>query len=342
MLILEGLKLMMVSPHLEAMSAWIKTQQMTVPELSDLDVRPCRVSAFRQAQEVVLSSGPRIGAPLIISCFGSKVGAFSTPVLYDLDDPLRKLAVDHANDTIHLFKELVDKEVQLSTHHATFFKQHLNVVAKASVEITVLSVDRNHLTVLAWHQGERELVSTVHTYDLKQLILREHYEKIKVEPTPYAELKASNEFITDAFVNLLKTKRPNRRTLPHASILAYCARILRNSGPGLKGFLSTTFEEDILKVNYEAESISIHFRLLDELPTGLTGNYEPIATFHELDNLLEQQGKQDHDLVWHFSRLPTRFNNKPSKRAIAYTKEQNSLTFYHPFEKLYLQISVHC
>lgn len=333
---------MMVSPYLEAMMTWFKTQQILIPELSNLDLLPCRVSTFRQAHEIVFCDYPKHVSPLILSCFGSKVAAFSVPTLHDMDDPLRKLAIQHTQDMVQLFKEMVDEEIQHYRCHAAFFKQHLNVVIKASVEVTVLSADRNHLTILAWCQGERELIPTTHTYDLKQLILREHYEKIKVEPTPYAELRASNEFITDAFVNLLKTKQPNRRTLPHVSILAYCARILRNSGPGLKGFLSTTFEEDILKVNYEAESISIHFRLLDELPTGLTGNYEPIVVFHELDCLLEQQGKQDHDLVWHFSRLPTRFNNKPSKRAVAYTRGQNSLTFYHPFDKLYLQISVHC
>lgn len=333
---------MMVSPLPEALMTWFKTQQILSPELGDLDLRPCRVSTFRSAHEIVFCEGPRSGQPLILSCFGSKVAAFSAPTLHDMDDPLRKEAVQHTQDMVQLFKDMVDEEIKHRPHHVAFFKQHINVVITTSVEVTVLSADRNHLTLLAWYQGERDLIPTTHTYDLKQLILREHYEKIKVEPTPYAELRASNEFITDAFVNLLKTKRPNRRTLPHVSILAYCARILRNSGPGLKGLLSTTFEEDTLKVNYEAERISIHFRLLDELPTGLTGNYEPIVAFHELDCLLEQQGKQDHDLIWHFLRLPTRFNNKPSKRAIAYTKEQNSLTFYHPFEKFYLQIGIHC
>lgn len=333
---------MMVSPLPEALVLWFQTQLMTTPELQDLVLRGCRVSTFRLAHEIIFNEGPGANQPLILSCFGSKVAAFSVPTLHDMNDPMRQIAIEHTHHMVAMFKDLMGTAIKYHVHHVRVFEQHMDLVIKASVEVTVLSADRNHLTLLAWYQGERDLIPTTHTYDLKQLILREHYEKIKVEPTPYAELKASNEFITDAFVNLLKTKRPNRRTLPHVSILAYCARILRNSGPGLKGLLSTTFEEDTLKVNYEAESISIHFRLLDELPTGLTGNYEPIVAFHELDCLLEQQGKQDHDLVWHFSRLPTRFNNKPSKRAIAYTKEQNSLTFYHPFEKFYLQIGIHC
>lgn len=333
---------MMVSHPSEALVLWFQTQLMTTPELQDLVLRGCSVSTFRQAHEIVFVSPSVHTSPLILSCFGSKITAFNPPTLHDLDDPMRELAVVHAYNMVQMFEDLVDTAIKHHPQHASFFKQHINMVIETAVEVSVLSADRNQLTLLAWYQGERNLIPTTHTYDLHQLVLRERLYEANMEHTSYAGLKASNEFITDAFVNLLKTKRPNRRTLPHVSILAFCARILRNSGPGLKGLLSAVFEDDTLKVMYEAGGTSLHFKLLEELPTNLQGNYEPIIAYQELDCLLEQEGKQDHDLVWHFSRLPTRFNNKPSKRAVAYTREQNSMTFYHPFEKLYLQISVRC
>lgn len=39
---------MMVSPHMEAIVAWFKTQVMLTPQLEDLDIQPCRVSTFRR------------------------------------------------------------------------------------------------------------------------------------------------------------------------------------------------------------------------------------------------------------------------------------------------------
>jgi len=330
---------MMVSPHPEALEAWFRTQQMITPELGTLDLRPCRVSAFREAYEVVFTDGERTHVPLILSCFKSKAAAFSEPALHDLNDPLRLLAKAHTEQMVAAFKNLIDEMVEHYTYHAHFIKQHLNVVLKSGVEATVLSADRGHLTLLVWYQGERGLVAGTHTYDLEILRHRDRVQKRLLNPA--ANPPQVGIGIKEGFINLLKVKYPNRRTLPMHSILAFCARIMNRSQPVSEGDVEVVFENDTLKLNYKAEGVSLHFNLTEEIPIDLTGNYKTLKAYEELDQALLQKKRQDHDVVWHFARLPTRFNDKPSKRAVAYLVGPDAALFYHRFEKLYLLISVH-
>lgn len=331
---------MMVSPHMEAIVAWFKTQVMLTPQLEDLDIQPCRVSTFRRALEISFKFQTHISNPLILSCFESKIVAFSPPTLHDVNDPMRQIAIEHTHHMVEVFKELVDVAIKYHVFHARLFKRHIDLVIKASVEVTVLSADRNHLTLLAWYQGERGLVPTTHTYDLDRLRCQENLHVLKTNPPePEHEVDPSEE-MKAGLVKLLQTKFPNRRTLPHVSLLAFCARILGYSQPARERELTTVFEDETFKVDYPKEGVSIHFKLLDWLDPTHTGNYDTLKSYQDLDDALTQKGKQDHDKIWHFLRLPTRFNDKPSKRALAYEVKPDTAVFYHRMGSHYLAISL--
>lgn len=331
---------MMVSPHMEAIVTWFNTQVMATSEIKDLYIQPCRVSTFRQAVEISFRGHPCATSSLILSCFGPRVSAFNPPTLHDVNDPMRHLAVKHTDQMVTTFKELVDASIKHCIHHAQLFKQHIDMVIKASVEVSVLSADRNHLTLLAWYQGDRGLLPTTHTYDLDLLRYLEVLHAPGTDSTEpedgvdsYGEMKAG-------LVKLLQTKFPNRRTLPHVSLLAFCARILGYSQPAREHELTTVFEDETFKVDYPTKGVSIHFSLLDWLDPSYTGNYDTLKSYQDLDDALTQKGKQDNDKVWHFLRLPTRFNDKPSKRALAYEVKPDTAVFYHRMDSHYLAISL--
>lgn len=332
---------MMVSHPSESLMTWFKTQQMLTPELGDLDLRPCRVSTFRHAHEITFTGHPRYGNPMILSCFESKIAAFNEPTLHDVNDPLRELAVVHAYNMVQMFEDLVDTAIKHHPQHASFFKQHINMVIETAVEVSVLSADRNHLTLLAWYQGERGLIPTTHTYDLDRLRCQENLYILKMNPPkPEDELDPSEE-MKAGLVKLLQTKFSNRRTLPHISLLAFCARMLGYSPPARARELTTVFEDETFKVDYPEKGVAIHFNLLDWIDPSHTGNYDTLKSYQDLDDALTQKGKQDHDKVWHFLRLPTRFNDKPSKRALAYEVKPDMAVFYHRMGSHYLAITLH-
>lgn len=332
---------MTVSTTLEAIDAWFKTQLMLTPEVEDLFIQPCSVSTFRRALEISFKSQSQISNPLILSCFESKIAAFSPPTLHDVNDPMRQIAIEHTRHMVGMFKDLVGTAIKHHVYHARLFLNHIDMVLETSVEVTVLSADRNHLTLLAWYQGKRSLVPTTHTYDLDRLRCQENLHVPKTKPSeaedevnPYEEMKAG-------LVKLLQTKFPNRRTLPHISLLAFCARILGYTQPARERELTTVFEDETFKVDYPTKGVSIHFSLLDWLDPSYTGNYDTLKSYQDLDEALIQKGKQDNDKVWHFLRLPTRFNDKPSKRALAYEVKSDTAVFYHRMGSHYLAIELH-
>lgn len=325
--------------HPESLTNWVKTQFLMNRDLSSLTVRDCVVSNFRGAQEIIFTDAPVYGGSLILSCYGPKSKYFHQPNLSDLSDPIRKLTRMQTKETVKAFQLLIDKETQVYFAQALLFKQHMNTVLENALEVTVISADRTHLTLLAWYQDKTLVKPSTHTYDLDQLVRKEQ----ALKPKSYNNQDSARyaDKVSEGFLSLLKSEFPNRRTLSPHSPLMFASRILRISQPCAEGELEVTFEDNTLKIRYPKEKAALFFNLVHHIPSDLQGNYDTLKAYENLYEAITQKPKHDHDRLWHFLRLPTRFNDKPSKRALAYEVKPDMAVFYHRMGSHYLAITLH-